>query len=86
MDIEKIVYEVYDFEDLKREISESANKTLEEIEKKGKEEEFITLLNEIIGVDAENGKPMTLNELDDFIDYETTFFEEQLNCKFWEED
>lgn len=86
MDIEKIVYEVYDFEDLKRGMSESANKTLEEIENKGKEEEFITLLNEILRVDAENGKPMTLNELDDFIDYDTTFFEEQLNCKFWEED
>lgn len=85
MTIEKLVYEVYDFEELRRELSNGANATLDAIENKGLEEEFINLLNEIVMVDAENGKPMTLNDLDDFIDYDADFFESQLGVKFWED-
>lgn len=85
MTIEELVYEVYDFNELREKLNNGANATLDAIESKGLEEEFINLLNEIVMVDAQNGKPMTLNELDDFIDYDADFFENQLGVKFWED-
>lgn len=83
MNTETFVYEVYDFEELKRKMSSSANETLKAIEEKDLQDDFINILNEILRTDEESGKPMTLTDLDDFIDYEADYIETLLNTKLW---
>lgn len=83
MNAETFVYEIYDFEELKREMSSGANETLKAIEEKELQDDFISILNEILRTDEEVGKPMTLTNLDDFIDYEADYIESLLNTKLW---
>lgn len=79
------VLEVYDFEELKRELSNGANQTLTRIEEKGLEEQFLELLNEILTADIDAGSPMTIEQLDDFIDYDVDYIGTQLNVNLWED-
>ncbi len=83
MNTETFVYEVYDFEELKRKMSSGANETLKAIEEKELQDNFINILNEILRTDEETGKPMTLTNLDDFIDYEADYIETLLNTKLF---
>ncbi len=47
------------------------------------QDNFINILNEILRTDEETGKPMTLTNLDDFIDYEADYIETLLNTKLF---
>ena len=83
MNTETFVYEVYDFEELKRKLSSGANETLKAIEEKELQDDFINILNDILRADEDSGKPTTLNNLDDFIDYEADYIETLLNTKLF---
>ena len=85
MDTKTLVYEIYDFNDLKRELSSGANETLNAIEEKKLEKEFLFFINELLSCDASCGAPMTLEQLDDLIDYEVDYIEKELGQKLFEE-
>ena len=56
---------------------------MEAIEEKGKQEEFIDLINEIIS--NEEDQKIEETKLNDFIWFDTDYIEECLNCKLWED-
>lgn len=85
MEKETFVYKVYNFYDLKSASWSGALQTLDAIEEKGLEEEFIALLNDILEMDNSAGKPWTETQLNDFIWFDTDYIEESLDCKLWEE-
>lgn len=83
MDLQINVLDVYDFTELKNQMSRGANETLEEIENKGLEDEFLTAINDLLRVDADSGKPMTKEELDDLLDYEPDYIGKLMNVKLF---
>lgn len=85
MEKETYILGVNNFYDLKENSWSGAIQTLNAIEEKGKEEEFIDLLNEIITCNEMDGIKWTETQLNDFIWFDTDYIEECLNCKLWEE-
>lgn len=85
MEKETYILGVNNFYDLKSESWAGAIQTLDAIEEKGKEEEFIDLLNEIITCNEMDGIKWTDTQLNDFIWFDTDYIEETLNIKLWEE-
>lgn len=83
MDKETYILGINNWYDLKAQSWSGALQTLEAIEEKGKEEEFIELLNDLIS-NEEDGK-MEETTLNDFIWFDTDYIEECLNIKLWEE-
>ena len=83
MDKETYILGVNNFSDLKDNCWSGALQTLEAIEEKGKEEEFIDLLNDLISNEEE--QRMEETTLNDFIWFDTDFIEEMLNVKLWED-
>lgn len=83
MDKETYILGINNWYDLKAQSWSGALQTLEAIEEKGKEEEFIELLNDLIS-NEEDGK-MEETALNDFIWFDTDYIEECLNIKLWEE-
>ena len=75
---EIMVFEIYDFEDLKQFCWSGALDTLETIEKKDLQQEFIDLLNDLINT-FENGMPSVA--LNDFIWFENEYIETYLNIE-----
>ena len=67
--------------DLKAQSWNGALQTLEAIEEKGKEEEFIDLLNNIIS--CEEDQKIEETKLNDFIWFDTDYIEEVLDVKLW---
>lgn len=78
MEKETIIYKVYDFYDLKQNSWSGALQTLDAIEEKGLEDEFIDLVNEVIG------EGMDETKLNDFIWFDTDYIEEYLDVKLWD--
>ena len=81
MNTEKRILEIYRFEELKNASWSGALQTLEAIEEKGVEQEFIDLLNNIIS-ESENGIEET--QLNDFIWFDTDYIEEYLHVQLWD--
>lgn len=81
MNTEKRILDVYSFEELKNASWSGALQTLEAIEEKGLEQEFIDLLNNIIS-EYENGIEET--KLNDFIWFDTDYIEEYLDVQLWD--
>lgn len=81
MERETIIYGVNNFYDLKANSWSGAIQTLEAIEEKGLQDEFLTILNDIIST-YENGIEET--KLNDFIWFDTDYIEETLNTKLWD--
>lgn len=77
MEKETIIYEVHNFYDLKQNSWSGAIQTLDAIEEKGLENEFIDLVNEVIADGLEETK------LNDFIWFDTDYIEEYLGVKLW---
>lgn len=86
MEKETYITRVYDFEELKDFCWSGAIQTLEAIEEKGKEEDFINLLNDILECNDIDGVKWTDTQLNDFIWFDTDYIEECLGCKLWEGD
>ena len=84
MEKETYILGVDNFYDLKAESWAGAIQTLDAIEEKGKEEDFIDLLNEIITCNEMDGIKWTDTQLNDFIWFDTDYIEECLNIKLWE--
>lgn len=80
MEKEIRIYGVNDFQELKNESWSGAISRLDEIERQGKEEEFLDLLNQLISSN-ENG--WTDTELNDFIWFDDDWYFEQLGIE-WE--
>lgn len=78
MEKETIIYKVHNFYDLKQNSWSGALQTLDAIEEKGLEDEFINLVNEVIGEGMEETK------LNDFIWFDTDYIEEYLGVKLWD--
>ena len=83
MDKETYILGINNWYDLKAQSWSGALQTLEAIEKKGKEEEFIELLNDLIINEEE--RRMEETKLNDFIWFDTDYIEECLNIKLWED-
>ena len=83
---ETYVLEVNDFNDLKNASWGGALGTLEKIEEKGKKEEFLALINDILECNEVDGVRWTETQLNDFIWFDTDYIEECLDCKLWGED
>lgn len=83
--MEKEIYitVVNNWNDLKDQSWSGALQTLEAIEEKGKEEEFMDLLNEIIS--CEEDQRIEETKLNDFIWFDTEYIEEALGVKLWED-
>ena len=77
---ETYILEINNFYELKNESWSGALQTLEAIEEKGLEEEFLDLINSLL----EDNK-MTDTQLNDFIWFDTDYIEETLNVKLWED-
>lgn len=75
---EIMIFEIYDFEDLKNFCWSGALQTLETIEKKDLQQEFIDLLNDLIST-FDNGMPSVA--LNDFISFDTEYIETYLNIE-----
>lgn len=82
--MEKEIYitGVNNWNDLKAQSWSGALQTLEAIEEKGKEEEFISLLNELIS--CEEDQRIEETKLNDFIWFDSDYIEEALGVKLWE--
>lgn len=85
METETFVYGVCNFYDLKQNSWSGALQTLDAIEDKGLENEFISFLNDILEMNNNEGKAWTETQLNDFIWFDTDYIEECLGCKLWEE-
>ena len=85
MEKETYILGVNSFDELKENSWSGAIQTLNAIEEKEKEEEFIDLLNEILSCNAIDGVKWTDTQLNDFIWFDTDYIEECLNCKLWED-
>ena len=83
MDKETYILGINNWYDLKDQSWSGALQTLEAIEEKGKEEEFIELLNDLISNEEE--QRMEETKLNDFIWFDTDYIEECLNIKLWED-
>ena len=83
MEKEIYILGVNNWSDLKCQSWSGALQTLEAIEEKGKQEEFIDLINEIIS--NEEDQKIEETKLNDFIWFDTDYIEEFLNCKLWED-
>ena len=83
MDKETYILGINNWYDLKAQSWSGALQTLEAIEEKGKEEEFIELLNDLISNEEE--QKMEETTLNDFIWFDTEYIEECLNIKLWED-
>ena len=81
MEKETYILGVNNWYDLKDQSWSGALQTLEAIEEKGKEEEFMGLLNELIS--NEEDQRMEETTLNDFIWFDTDYIEEVLNVKLW---
>lgn len=86
MEKEINILEVYDFDELRREMSCGANQTLEKIEEKELIDEFLDLINGMLIAYSSTGHPMTLEQLDDYIDYEADDIQKQLNVDLWNDE
>ena len=82
MEKEVKILSVWSFAELYESSWSGAKQTLQAIEEKGKEQEFLDLINEIIST-YENGIDETT--LNDFIWFDTDYIEESLDIKLWEE-
>lgn len=84
--MEKEIYitGVNNWNDLKDQSWSGALQTLEAIEEKGKEEEFMDLLNDLIS--NEEDQRMEETTLNDFIWFDTDYIEEVLDVKLWGDD
>lgn len=80
---ETYILEVNDFEELKQNCWSGAIQTLEAIEEKGLESEFIELLNDMIQ-NCFDGR-IEETKLNDFIWFDTDYIEEYLNVELWED-
>ena len=80
MEKEIRIYGVNDFQELKNESWSGAISRLDEIERQGKEEEFLDLLNQLISSN-ENG--WTDTELNDFIWFDDDWYFQELGIE-WE--
>lgn len=85
MEKETIVLSVNDFDELKRNSWAGALQTLDAIEKKGKEEEFVSILNDILTMNAQEKVYWNETQLNDFLWFDTDYIEEILGVKLWEE-
>lgn len=85
MEKEVMILGVNDFGALKASSWSGALQTLEAIEEKGLEDEFLNLLNDILQSDNAEGSTWTDTQLNDFIWFDTDYIEECLNVKLWEE-
>ena len=85
MEKETIVLSVNDFDELKRNSWAGALQTLDAIKEKGKEEEFLSILNDILTMNAEEKVYWNETQLNDFIWFEDDYIEEILGVKLWEE-
>lgn len=86
METETFILGVNNWYALKNASWSGALQTLEAIEEKGLEDEFIALLNDILECNALDGIKWTDTQLNDFIWFDTDYIEETLNVKLWEED
>lgn len=77
------ILEVNDFQELKDFCWSGALQTLEAIEEKGKEQELMDLINELIAINEEQAIDGT--KLNDFIWFDTDYIEEMLDCELWED-
>ena len=82
--MEKItnILKVDNFEELKQFCWSGATQTLEAIEEKGLENEFVDLLNSIL---EENENGLEETQLNDVIWFDVDYIEECLNVKLWDE-
>lgn len=85
MEKETFILGVDNWYDLKAQSWSGAIQTLEAIEEKEKEDEFMDLLNEIISCNEMDGIKWTDTQLNDFIWFESDYIEECLDCKLWED-
>ena len=83
---ETYILKVEDFKDLTINSWGGALQTLEAIEEKGKQEEFLAILNDILEMNEEEGHAWTETQLNDFIWFDTDYIEECLNIKLWEDE
>lgn len=79
MEKEIRIYRVNDFQELKNESWSGAISRLDEIERQGKEEEFLDLLNQLISSN-ENG--WTDTELNDFIWFDDDWYFQELGMEY----
>ena len=80
---ETYILEVNNFGELKQNCWSGAIQTLEAIEEKGLESEFIELLNDMIQ-NCFDGR-IEETKLNDFIWFDTDYIEEYLNVTLWED-
>ena len=83
MDKEIYITHIYYFSILKDFCWAGALQTLEKIEEKGKEVEFVDYLNTLI--DELFNRKIEQTQLNDFIWFETEEIEYQLNCKLFDD-
>lgn len=79
MDKEIRIFGVNDFQELKNNSWSGAIQRLDEIEENGKEEEFLSLVNELIS-SSENG--WTDTQLNDFIWFDDEWYFEELGMEW----
>ena len=79
MDKEIRIFGVTDFQELKENSWSGAIARLDEIEENGKEEEFLSLVNELIS-SSENG--WTDTQLNDFIWFDDEWYFEELGMEW----
>ena len=79
MDKEIRIFGVTDFQELKENSWSGAISRLDEIEENGKEEEFLSLVNELIS-SSENG--WTDTQLNDFIWFDDEWYFEELGMEW----
>ena len=85
MEKETYILGVNNWEDLKAQSWSGAVQTLEAIEEKGKEQDFIDLLNDIIKCNEIDNVKWTETQLNDFIWFDSEYIEDCLGIKLWEE-
>jgi len=86
MEKETYILGVTNFYDLKSASWSGALQTLEAIEEKGLEDEFIAILNDILEMNSLDNIKWTDTQLNDFIWFDTEYIEEVLNTKLWDEE
>ena len=86
MEKETYIFKVHNFYDLKNFCWSGATQTLDAIEEKGLEDEFLAILNDILEMNEQEKQPWTETQLNDFIWFDTDYIEECLDCKLWDEE
>lgn len=83
MEKETYILGVNNWYELKQNSWSGAIQTLNAIEEKGLEDDFLNLINSLL---SETEEKWTDTQLNDFIWFDTEYIEEYLNTKLWEDE